>query len=187
MDQIIAWDREIFLLLNQLGNSSWDGFWLTATNRLTFVPMYLLLLFLMYRKMGWPRFLMTTATIALMILFTDQVTNIFKYGFERLRPCRDPELVHIMRVVADRCGLYGFFSAHASNSMATAIFLGITLRANYKWLPSTLIIWSLIVAYSRIYVGVHFPLDILCGLLFGMLSGWIFYQINSRLNRRFFS
>ena len=88
MDQIITWDHDLFLFLNGLGSNDWDGFWLTVTDRFTFVPLYALLLFLIYRKMGWSVLLRVIVVAAAMILITDQVTNLFKYGFERLRPCR---------------------------------------------------------------------------------------------------
>ena len=185
IDQILAWDYELFLFLNGLGTSSWDGFWMVVTDRFTFIPLYIFLLYLIYREMGWRMLLNVAIVAALMILFTDQVTNLFKYGFERLRPCRDPNLVDKMRLVTDGCGMYGFFSGHAANSMATAIFIGLLLRPFYKLVTFLLVIWSIIVAYSRIYVGVHFPLDIICGLLFGTASGYIFYQLTAFFKNRF--
>ncbi len=184
MDQIITWDHELFLFLNGLGNNTWDGFWLVVTNKFTFVPLYILLLFIIYRKMGWGLFLRVVALAAAMILISDQATNLFKFGFERLRPCREPMIMDQMRMVADYCGLYGFFSAHASNSMATAVFVGLLLRPHFNWLLITLVLWSLIVAYSRIYVGVHYPTDVICGLLFGAATGWIFFKVFEKWFKR---
>ena len=186
MDQIITWDHDLFLFLNGLGSNDWDGFWLTVTDRFTFVPLYALLLFLIYRKMGWSVLLRVVVVAAAMILITDQVTNLFKYGFERLRPCREPLVMDQMRMVADHCGLYGFFSAHASNTMATAVLIGLLLRSHFKWLLSSLVLWSVMVAYSRIYVGVHYPIDVLCGLLFGAISGWTFYKVLDKWTGRLY-
>ena len=122
-------------------------------------------------------------TIAGMILFTDQITNFFKFTFERLRPCAQEGVLEYIR--QSDCWGYGFFSGHSSNSMATAIFTGLMLRPVYKNLIYFMIIWSLVVAYSRIYLGLHYPLDIICGLTFGVLAGTLFFTIFKRLSARF--
>jgi undecaprenyl-diphosphatase len=90
-----------------------------------------------------------------------------------------------MRFIAVRCGKYGFFSGHSSNSMAVAIFGGLLLRAYYKKLIYVLIVVSLIVAYSRIYLGVHYPADIFCGLTFGAISGFLFYKLATYILTRY--
>lgn len=125
--------------------------------------------------------------IVVMITFTDQVTNLFKYGFERPRPCRDDSLSEMIRFIAERCGRFGFFSGHSSNSMAAAVFAGLLLRPYYKYLIFILLFWSALVAYSRIYVGVHFPLDIFFGMLFGAISGFLFFRIQEWAIARFIS
>ena len=86
-----------------------------------------------------------------------------------------------VRFIAPRCGKYGFFSGHSSNSMAAAVFGGLLLRPYYRNLIFWLLLWSFTVAYSRIYVGVHYPLDIICGMAFGALSGWAFYLLAKKL------
>lgn len=121
-----------------------------------------------------------------MIAFTDQVTNLFKDGFERLRPCREEGLKGLMRMVKDYCGTYGFFSGHASNSMAVAVFVGLLLRPYFKYLIFILLFWAALMAYSRIYIGVHYPLDIICGMAFGGLSGYFFYKLKGLIESRFF-
>lgn len=179
LDQLLQYDTELFLYLNNLGNTSWDGFWLAYTTKIYWTPLYALLLYLMYKQRGNKPFLITVAVIALMILFTDQITNLFKYGFERPRPCLVDALIHKMRIVREGCGgRFGFFSGHASNSMAVAIFAGLMLKNRFKYLIYVLVIWAMIMAYSRIYVGVHYPLDVFCGMLFGSLSGLLFYKLN---------
>ena len=123
-------------------------------------------------------------TVALMILFTDQVTNLFKFTFERFRPCAQEGVFELIR--QGECGAtYGFFSGHSSNSMATAIFVGLMLRPLYKNVIYLLIVWSIVVAYSRIYLGLHYPLDILCGLSFGAFTGYGFYSAFEALRARF--
>ncbi|WP_298533553.1 phosphatase PAP2 family protein [uncultured Algibacter sp.] len=185
IEQLLEYDTELFLFLNNLGSSTWDGLWLAITEKLTFIPLYALLLFLLYKKFGAKSLLVFVVVVALMITFTDQITNVFKRGFMRPRPCGEADLIDYMRFIAVRCGKYGFFSGHSSNSMAAAVFAGLMLKPYYKNLIFILLIWSVIVAYSRIYVGVHYPLDIICGLTFGALSGFMFYRIANYALKKF--
>ncbi|MFY0714051.1 phosphatase PAP2 family protein [Seonamhaeicola sp. NFXS20] len=186
LEKILKYDTELFLYLNNLGTESWDWLWLLITDKLTFIPLYGLLLFLLYKKYGLKSLLVFVIVVALMITFTDQITNVFKRGFERPRPCRDEAgLIDQMRFIAVRCGKYGFFSGHSSNSMAAAVFAGLLLRPYYKNAIFILLFWSAVVAYSRIYVGVHYPTDIICGLTFGAISGFIFYKLSKYLLKRY--
>ena len=187
LEQIIQYDKDLFLFLNNLGSPAWDNFWLIITNKLTFIPLYAVLLFLIYKKLGWKILLMLVVVIVAMITFTDQVTNLFKDGFERRRPCRADDIVDMVRFVAERCGKYGFFSGHSSNSMAAAVFAGLLLKPFFKNLIFLLLFWSALVAYSRIYVGVHYPLDIFFGMIFGAMAGYLFYKLQGYLSRKFIS
>ena len=178
LDQILQYDKELFLYLNNLGSETWDRLWIAITNKFVFGSiMGLILLYCFYKKFGLKSTLVLISLTALMLTFTDQFTNVFKRTFERTRPCRTEGVMEYMRFIAARCGLYGFFSGHSSNSMAVAIFGAMLLRPYYKKLIYVLISISLIVAYSRIYVGVHYPLDIICGLTFGAISGFLFYKL----------
>jgi len=185
IEQLLEYDTDLFLFLNNLGTPTWDGLWLVITHKFTFVPLYAILLFLLYRKFGLKALLIFVVVVALMITFTDQITNVFKRGFERRRPCGAEGIIDKVRLVAAYCGKYGFFSGHSSNSMAAAVFAGLMLKPFYKNLIFVLLGWSAIVAYSRIYVGVHYPLDIVCGLTFGAISGFMFYKLATFLINRF--
>lgn len=187
IDQLLKYDTNLFLFLNNLGTEPWDNLWLIITDRLTFIPLYAVLLFLLYKKFGTKSLLVFVVVVALMITFTDQITNVFKRGFERPRPCGEADLINQMRFIAVRCGKYGFFSGHSSNSMAAAVFAGLMLKPYYKNLIFVMLFWSAVVAYSRIYVGVHYPLDIVCGLTFGALSGFLFYKMATLAIKRFVS
>ncbi|MGB0199339.1 MAG: phosphatase PAP2 family protein [Flavobacteriaceae bacterium] len=174
---MIHLDEQLFLWLNNLGTLSWDGFWLFMTNKYNMAPLYLFLLGFSIWKWGWKKGLGVLGVALLMIAFTDQVTNLFKSGFARLRPCHDPDIAPLMRLVKAKCGgQFGFFSGHASNSFAVALFFVGLFHKQYphmRWL----ILWAAIVAYSRVYVGVHYPLDIFCGAIFGTASGYMFHRL----------
>lgn len=186
LEQLLELDTELFLYLNKLGSTTWDNLWLIITDKITFVPLYAILLFFIYKKYGLKSLLIMVLVITAMVAFTDQITNAFKHGFMRPRPCRVELLLDEgMRFIAERCGRYGFFSGHSSNTMAAAIFGGLVLRPYYKNIIFFLVFWSFVVAYSRIYVGVHYPLDIFCGMTFGALSGFGFYKLNTYLLKRF--
>lgn len=186
IEQLLEYDTELFLYLNGLGSTTWDTLWLGITNKFIFGSILgILLLYLFYKKFGLKAMLILILVMALMITFTDQITNVFKRGFARPRPCGADEIADRVRFIAVRCGKYGFFSGHSSNSMAVAIFGGLLLKPYFKRLIYILILVSLIVAYSRIYLGVHYPLDIVCGLTFGMLSGFMFYKLAKYVLNRF--
>jgi len=177
IETLLTYDTELFLCLNNLGSEPWDGFWLIVTEKWSSIPLYVILLYLIYRHYGVKGTLIVLVAVALMITATDQLANLFKYSIQRPRPCRVEALQEHMRFIAEGCGRFGFFSAHAASSMATAVFLGLALRKYYKYLPFLLLFWAVIIAYSRIYLGVHYPLDMICGMFFGGMLGFGFYKL----------
>lgn len=186
LDKLVETDKEVFLFLNNLGVASWDGFWMFMSNKWASIPLYLVLLLLCFYKLGWKRTILVIVSVALMITATDQLANFFKYGVGRFRPCHDASIVDQMRLVKSYCGgKYGYFSAHAANSFAVATFFVLLFKQYFKWLVPLLLIWGLLVSYSRIYIGVHFPLDVVTGISIGMLSGWLFNSLSVLANRRF--
>ncbi len=185
LDELLKYDTELFLFLNNLGNTSWDGFWRFVTEKWSSIPLYAFLLYLVFKHYGWKGTLIIIVCVALMITATDQIASLFKYGIKRPRPCKLEELQPLMRYVADGCGRFGYFSAHAASSMAAAVFLGLSLQKWYKYLPFILLLWAVITGYSRIYLGVHYPLDVISGMAFGGLTGWLFYLIQKWGQRKF--
>lgn len=186
IQEYFNWDVQWFLYLNNLGEEKWDSFWLLITEKRTWIPLYILFLIVLYRKLGLKKTVLSGVCVALMILSADQFTNLFKDGFQRLRPCHNPDIQGLFRAVGcEGRGKYGFTSAHASNHIAIAIFIGYVLRSYYKWLIYVLIIWALIIAYSRIYIGVHFTGDVLFGLIIGIISSIIFLKIYKLLIKQF--
>ena len=188
LEQLLDWDVTLFLYLNGLGTSFFDPFWMLMTHKATNFAVYLVLLFWFYRFKGVKQTLFLLLSIGALILVTDQVTNLFKYGFERLRPCHDPEVQNIMRLVKSSCGgLYSYFSGHASNSFALATYFSILFSTRFPKLKIILFLIAACIAYSRVYIGVHFPLDIVSGALFGTLWALCFYWISSCVFDRLFS
>jgi len=178
LQEILQLDKDFFLFLNGLGNSNFDGFFLFISNKFSAIPLYALLLFLAYKLIGLKRTLILLVSVALMITVTDQLSNFFKYGVGRLRPCHDPEISSVLRLVKSYCGgQYGYFSAHAANSFALAVMFGSLLKNRFKYISILLVFWAALVGFSRIYLGVHFPLDVITGGAIGSLFGWLFYKL----------
>jgi len=186
-ETLINKDIELLIFLNNLGTLQWDGFWLFITNKFSAIPLYLLLLYFSYKFFGIKKTVVIVVLIALLITVSDQTSNAFKYGFKRLRPCHDESMAHLIRLVKSSCGgRYAYFSAHAANAMAIAVFFGLLLRKKMKYVFPLLMFWAMLVAYSRIYIGVHFPLDVLTGILFGSFYALLFYAILQLLFKKYF-
>ena len=182
IDNIIHWDTGLFLYFNNLGNVFWDPFWLAVSEEETWIPLYAVLLYLLYRQYPNRKFFLIIPFIVLNVLFTDQGSVwLFKEQFQRLRPCQLEELLDKMRLVKESCGgLYGFISSHSSNTFGLAVLVGLLGKPNYRYLIVLLIVWAALVAYSRVYLGVHYPLDIMVGALYGVLCGLLVYFIASK-------
>jgi undecaprenyl-diphosphatase len=185
IDKILSLDTEVLIFLNGLGSERYDSLWLIITQQLYWTPFFLVLLFFIYKKLGLKQTVYLILAIAVLITFTDQVTNVFKNGFQRLRPCSNPEINTIIRVVQSRTS-FSFFSGHASNSMAVTVFIYSVMRSQYKYMY-LLFLWPIIFAYSRIYLGLHYPLDILSGYLFGIFSGYSVFKIYQIVQKKYFS
>jgi undecaprenyl-diphosphatase len=166
-------DQTIFLFLNGLHSLFFDGVMYWGTNTLTWLPLYVLLLYLVIRKYKWQAFWILFFT-ALMIIFSDQLANLFKEWVARPRPTFEPGLTSVHTVNGYLGGQFGFYSAHASNNLAIAVFMIIILKRPFRYFPLLILAWAFFMAYSRIYLGVHYPGDILAGWISGGMIGWGF-------------
>lgn len=175
LDKLLSLDVQLFVYLNGLGSEVYDGFWLFITKQFNWIPFFLFLFYLICKKIGGKQTLYVLLFIAVLVLITDQFTNLVKYSFQRLRPCNNPDIHHVIRIVKSSKS-FSFFSGHASNTMACAVFIYLLLKPYFKYM-FLLFIWPLIFAYSRIYLGLHYPLDIFCGYLFGMMTGLFVFRI----------
>ena len=186
LEEIIKYDKELFLMLNNLGNSTFDGFWLFVTNKFSSIPVYFLLIFLSYQFIGLKKTGVLIVAAVLMIVVTNGLGDFFKYGVQRLRPCHDPDINEMLRLVKKSCGgKYGYFSAHAGNTMAVAIFFSVLLKKRFKFVGIALLFWATLIGYSRIYLGVHFPFDVLTGMIVGLIFGWLFAKLYIFLTVKF--
>nr|WP_284698659.1 phosphatase PAP2 family protein [Flavobacterium lacisediminis] len=183
MEQLINLDEELFIFLNGLGSEPFDGFWKIITKQLYWSPLFIAIFYLIQKKVGWKNFGIIILFLALLITFTDQITNLFKHSFERLRPCNNPEFEGIIREVITRKS-FSFFSGHAANSMASTMFVFLIIRKYYKF-TYMLFLFPLVFAFSRIYLGLHYPGDILTGYVFGATFGFVFYKLYKYIGKRY--
>jgi undecaprenyl-diphosphatase len=181
MEWLLQLDQDVFLFLNDLHTSWLDPIMLYATQTITWVPLHLLLLFLIlkeYRNDSWAPLL----GILLTILLADQITSgIMKPIFQRLRPSHEPSLEGLVHIVSGyKGGKYGFASSHAANTFALATYFSFLFRTKYQWIL-ILFFWAAIVSYTRIYLGVHYLGDVLAGIIVGVFSAFAGFKFFSYL------
>lgn len=170
LEWLIATDKALFLWLNSLGHPHLDGFMLWMSHKFIWIPLYAYLIYRLYRQYKW-QFYIPLLLLILVIVIADQGTSGFmKPFFERPRPCHEPSLQGLMTLVGGCGGHYGFASSHAANTIGLAMF--------FVWMEKTrfsalLLLWALLVSYSRIHLGVHYPGDVLVGGLVGAAGAWI--------------
>lgn len=177
-------DRELFLLLNGLHSPLFDWLMARISAKLTWAPLYALILFWIFRRFGWKRALVAIFTIVLLITAVDQTAlHVFKNTFERFRPSHNLELQGLVHHVDGyKGGQYGFVSNHAANSFGLAVFLALLFRL--RWFSWAILGWAALVSYSRIYLGVHYPSDIVGGALLGSLIAYLAWLLYGLLCRK---
>ena len=184
LNQLITLDQELLLTLNGSDSLFMDGLMWTFTQTSTWIPLLVGIIYILFKNQRPDICLGIIIMAILLVLFTDQFSSsLCKPYFHRLRPTHTPELATLVDVVNGyRGGLYGFFSSHAANTFGAAVFFTIIFRHT----PTAFLLfsWAMLSSYTRIYLGVHFPLDIICGALFGLFSGTLFGIVCMRLCRQ---
>lgn len=183
LDRLITFDQELLLSLNGSNSLFMDGLMWTFTQTLTWVPLLAGLIYVVFKNHRPSTCVTILLCAVLLVVFTDQFSSsLCKPYFHRLRPTHTPEIAAAVDVVRGyRGGMYGFFSSHAANTFGAAMFFTLVFRHT----PTSILLffWAALSSFTRIYLGVHFPLDIACGALFGMLSGTIFWFACYRICR----
>ncbi len=176
-------DTDLMLALNFDGGPVLDAIMWFASGIPNWIPLYLLVMFLIYRRFGWKYMLFALLFIGLGVGICDQVCNLFKDNIAYLRPTRTPLLEHLHTVNDYHGGLMGTVSGHASTSFC--IFLLSSLMMRRKWFTIMMLVYTLLTAYSRIYLGVHFPMQILFGIILGALTATGLWYMFSWLDRKY--
>ncbi len=168
-------DQQLFLFLNSANSPFWDKVMSFMSMRVVWAPLYIAILIYLgirYKRRFWIIILF----IILAVVLSDQISGIIKNAVDRPRPCHESSLQGLVHMVNGVCGgMYGFVSSHAANSFNVA-FLSL-MFIKKRWYTICIIIWALAVSYSRIYLGVHYPADVLCGAMLGALIGWSVYKL----------
>lgn len=193
IDWLLQWDTALFLRLNAL-HADWldRPMWLFST-RWFWLPVYAWMLFLIQRRYGWKQFGWIVMMVALSVLINDQLASgLFKEWVGRYRPTHTQELAGLVHTVTDASGAeylggkFGFYSSHTANLFGVAILYLMLMRPLRRYLVILLYLWVSLISYSRIYLGVHFPLDILAGIIMGSLVGYGCYMVYHHfISRRF--
>lgn len=171
-------DKGLFLLFNGLGSPYLNCFMIFMSNKYVWIPLYLVLIYRLYQVHGLKLYLPLLALL-LVILCTDQTTSTFmKPYFARLRPCKDPDLMGLMTIIDDCRGKFGFASGHAANSFGVASFF--YLKEKSKPMIA-LMVWAGVVSYSRVYLGVHYPGDIIAGGLIGFSFAYLWLKLYQKI------
>jgi undecaprenyl-diphosphatase len=180
LDQV---DQKIFLFLNGLHCPFMDNIMWQISGRSLWIPLYLIIIYFLIRERKrdiW----VTLIAVAIMILLSDQLADLVKNTVQRLRPTHNPVisgLVHIIRNY--RGGDYGFVSNHTANAFAVAAFVSKFFAR--RWITIAMLSWATLVSYSRIYLGVHYPFDVLGGAILGFLVGIMMFYIERFIQEKY--
>lgn len=183
MNWLINADKEAFLFLNSINSNVGDVIMSLFTRTEYWSLFFIAIIFFIFKQYKGKSYLVLLM-IALIIVIADQGSGLVKNLVERLRPSHDETLKGLVHIVNKKGGLYGYFSAHASNTFGVATFLSLLFKN--KRFSYIVFAWATIASYTRIYLGLHFPGDILTGIVFGLATGWAIYKLLFYIDKRFF-
>ncbi len=183
LQNIIELDKELFLYLNSFHTSFWDTIMLMITRKETWVPLYLIIVYFFIKNYR-SKSVLVILFLALTVVASDQISVLIKESVQRLRPVYEPSIEHLVHNVFRKGGLHGFVSSHAANMFAIFGFTSLIFKnRSYLFL---MLFWAVVISYSRIYAGVHYPLDILGGAILGWLIAYAMYKLMMFIENHFF-
>ncbi|WP_299624368.1 phosphatase PAP2 family protein [uncultured Tenacibaculum sp.] len=185
LDALIAKDKALLIYLNNLGSEQWDAMWLAITHQFNWIPLFVVILGLITWKFGVKKTLFTLLFIAVFVAFSDQFTNLVKNLTGRTRPCNAIDMQEYLRQFSYKPRGKSFWSGHASLSTTFTTFTILLLRNKIKYIY-LLVLFPLVFGYSRIYLGVHYPIDVSTGFLSGIVIGTLFYKLYRILFQKIF-
>ena len=175
METLKQFDIAFSQIINDFNSPFADTLMILVSEKLTWIPLYLLLGIVLYRSLNVRLFFLSILLIAIGILLSDQISVAMKYGFERLRPCHDQAIAHLLHIPIGCGGQFGFISSNAANTMCLAT-LAINLT-RVKWISVLFVVYALINSYSRVYLAKHFVGDAVGGMILGLLLGFGLYLL----------
>lgn len=185
LEKLLQKDTELLIYLNNLGSEQWDSFWLAITNQLNWIPLFVIILGLVFGKFGTKKGIFMLLFITVLVAFSDQFTNLIKNTFQRVRPCNVTEIQEYLRQFTYRPGGYSFWSGHAHLSTTFTVFTILLFGKKVKPIYF-MVLFPLLFGYSRIYLRVHYPLDVFTGYVTGIVMGFVFYKLLQYLYKRIF-
>ena len=178
-------DRELFIYLNGLHNSFFDSLMYYASEKWFWIPLYLVIVILFFKKYGI-KALYIILPVSLVILGTDQISVMIKNEVARYRPCHNYDLMQLVHKVDNHCGgKFGFVSSHSANAFGLFAYLTFILNHNFRILKLLLFFWAMLLAYSRIYLGVHYPADVIGGAIVGVVISFIVVKVIEYLYKKY--
>jgi undecaprenyl-diphosphatase len=183
LNAILDWDQKLFLYLNSFHNDFWDTIMLLITRKETWIPLFAVILYFVIKNYRAKAILIILA-LAVLVLAADQLSGLMKIAFQRLRPVHDPAIESLVHNVLRKGGLYGFVSSHAANSVAILVFTSALFKRRSYFIM--MLLWTVAFVYSRIYSGVHYPLDIIGGALLGWGVGYGLNKLLLFIDNHFF-
>jgi undecaprenyl-diphosphatase len=184
LQDIIQIDQKLLIFLNNLGSSQWDPFWLIITNQLYWIPLFIFIFYLTIKSYGWKTGGVVILSMIVLVVFSDQFTNLIKNTVQRLRPNNNEEIKHLLRTLINPQS-YSFMSGHATTSTFFSVYVILLLKEHYKHIYF-LMLFPLVFAYSRLYLGVHFPIDIFVGILIGIIFGNLYFILFKKVAKKLF-